>query len=111
LPDSRGLIAPRWSPDGRYVAALVETNHRLLLYDFQTEKWKFLAEGGLLGAPYWMADSSAIYFQDQLDNEQAIFRIPIASLQLIGFSAAVRFCAAARHIASSAASATMARFT
>jgi Tol biopolymer transport system component/DNA-binding winged helix-turn-helix (wHTH) protein len=82
LPESRGLIAPRWSPDGRYVAALDETNHRLLLYDFQTEKWKFLAEGGLLGAPYWMADSSAIYFQDQLDDEQAIFRIRIAGLQV-----------------------------
>ncbi|HEX4546386.1 MAG TPA: winged helix-turn-helix domain-containing protein [Candidatus Acidoferrum sp.] len=82
LPESRGLVAPRWSPDGRYVAALDETNHRLLLYDFQTEKWKFLAEGGLLGAPYWTADSSSIYFQDQLDNEQAIFRIRIAGPQV-----------------------------
>jgi len=78
LPDSRGLIEPRWSPDGRYIAALDEKNHRLLLYDFQSEKWDSLAEGGLLGAPYWTADSSAIYFQDQLDSEQAIFRVKIA---------------------------------
>jgi Tol biopolymer transport system component len=78
LPDSRGLIEPSWSPDGRYIAALDEKNHRLLLYDFQSEKWDSLAEGGLLGAPYWTADSSAIYFQDQLDSEQAIFRVKIA---------------------------------
>lgn len=79
LPDSRGLIAPRWSPNGRYVAALDETNHRLLLYDFQTEKWTAFAEGGFLGAPFWTPDSSAIYFQDQLDSEQAIFRVKLAS--------------------------------
>jgi len=53
LPESRGLVAPRWSPDGRYIAALDEPNHRLLLYDFLTEKWSDVAEGGLLGAPFW----------------------------------------------------------
>jgi Tol biopolymer transport system component len=82
LPDSRGLIAPRWSPNGRYVAALDETNHRLLLYDFQTEKWTEFAQGGFLGAPFWASDSSAIYFQDQLDSEQAIFRVKLANHQV-----------------------------
>jgi len=74
LPESRGLVAPRWSPDGRYIAALDETNHRLLLYDFLTEKWSDVAEGGLLGAPFWTSGSSALYFQDQLGSEQAIYR-------------------------------------
>ena len=82
LPDSRGLIAPRWSPNGRYVAALDETNHRLVLYDFQTEKWTEFAQGGFLGAPFWASDSSAIYFQDQLDTEQAIFRVKLANQQV-----------------------------
>ncbi|PYU74595.1 MAG: hypothetical protein DMG49_04310, partial [Acidobacteria bacterium] len=82
LPASRGLVAPRWSPNGRYVAALDETNHRLLLYDFQAEKWSDVAEGGLLGAPYWTSGSAAIYFQDQLDSEQAIYRVKIANRQV-----------------------------
>ena len=82
LPDSRGLIAPRWSPNGRYIAALDETNHRLLLYDFQTEKWTDLAEGGFLGAPFWVPDSSAVYFQDQLDSQQAIFRVKLANREV-----------------------------
>lgn len=82
LPDSRGLIQPRWSPSGRYIAALDETSHRLLLYDFQTEKWSEAAEGGLLGAPYWAQDSSALYFQDQLDSEQAIYRAKTSNHQV-----------------------------
>jgi Tol biopolymer transport system component/DNA-binding winged helix-turn-helix (wHTH) protein len=82
LPESRGLVAPRWSPDGRYIAALDETNHRLLLYDFLTEKWSAIAEGGLLSAPYWSPDSATIYFQDQLDSEQAINRVKIANHQV-----------------------------
>jgi Tol biopolymer transport system component len=82
LPDSRGLIEPRWSPNGRYIAALDENSRRLLLYDFQTEKWTDVAGGELLGAPYWAPDSSALYFQDQLDNEQAIFLAIIADHQV-----------------------------
>ena len=82
LPESRGLVAPRWSPDGRYIAALDETNHRLLLYDFLTEKWSDVAEGGLLGAPFWTCGSSALYFQDQLGSEQAIYRVNIANRQV-----------------------------
>ena len=77
LPESRGFAEPRWSPDGRYIAALDESNHHLLLYDFQTEKWSSLAEGGMIGIPYWSDDSSAIYFQDQLEKEQSVFRIDV----------------------------------
>ena len=77
LPDSRGLKEPRWSPDGRFIAALDESSHRLLLYDFQNEKWKSLGEGGLLGIPYWADDSSAVYFQDQLEKEQSVFRLAV----------------------------------
>jgi Tol biopolymer transport system component/DNA-binding winged helix-turn-helix (wHTH) protein len=75
LPESRGLAEPRWSPDGRYIAALSEDHRHLLLYDFQTEKWNSLAEGGLIGIPCWSDDSGAIYFQDQLEKEQSVFRV------------------------------------
>jgi len=77
LPESRGLKEPQWSPDGRYIAALSESNRELVLYDFQTEKWKILGEGGLLGIPCWAGDSSAVYFQDQLEREQAVFRVGV----------------------------------
>jgi len=71
-------LVSRWT----YIAALDETNHRLLLYDFLTEKWSDVAEGGLLGAPFWTSGSSALYFQDQLGSEQAIYRVNIANRQV-----------------------------
>ena len=33
LPDSKGLFAPRWSPDGRYIAAMQLNQSRLMLFD------------------------------------------------------------------------------
>jgi Tol biopolymer transport system component/DNA-binding winged helix-turn-helix (wHTH) protein len=83
LPESRGLIQPIWSGNGRYIAALDETSHRLMLYDFESEKWTQLAGGGFLGTTYWAADSSAIYFQDQLDDEQAIFSVKVGTHQQV----------------------------
>ena len=77
LPESRGLKEPQWSPDGRYIAALDDSNQHLLLYDFQKLQWTQVAEGKLLGMPYWPQTGEAIYFQDQLHEEEAIFKVSI----------------------------------
>ena len=34
IPGSEGLFSPRWSPDGRYIAALSPDNTTLKRYDF-----------------------------------------------------------------------------
>src|SRR5262249_5644140 len=40
LPGSAGLFSPRWSPDGRYIAAITsEVTFKLMLFDFSTQKW------------------------------------------------------------------------
>ena len=44
LPDSQGFYSPRWSPDGRYISAFSADSMRLLLFDFQTQKWTELGE-------------------------------------------------------------------
>lgn len=77
LPDSRGLVEPRWSPDGRYIAALDESNHHLVLYDFQTKTWSTLTEGGQIGIPYWSDNGESIYYQDQLEKEQSVYRVNV----------------------------------
>jgi Tol biopolymer transport system component/DNA-binding winged helix-turn-helix (wHTH) protein len=79
LPDAKGLTEPRWSPDGRYIAAIDEARRRLLLYDVQKADWSLLASGGLLESLHWAPDSSMIYFQDQIDAEESIFRGNVAS--------------------------------
>ncbi len=61
LPESRGLFSPRWSPDGRYIAALQIDSSGLMLFDFKTQKWTMLGKG-LLGYPNWSHDGRFVYF-------------------------------------------------
>jgi len=51
LPESQGLFAPRWSPDGRYIPAISADQTRLLIFDFQTRKWTEIARGGV----HWLS--------------------------------------------------------
>jgi serine/threonine protein kinase len=63
LPGSKGLFSPRWSPDGKYIAALNSDLTKLFLFDFQTQKWAELAKGSL-GWPWFSKDGQYLYFQD-----------------------------------------------
>jgi Tol biopolymer transport system component/DNA-binding winged helix-turn-helix (wHTH) protein len=88
LPDSTDYNEPRWSPDGRYIAALDSSNHKLVLFDTQKGKWTTIASGGFLESLYWSADSSSIYYQDQLDDQESVFRADAETQQVhlvVGF--------------------------
>jgi serine/threonine protein kinase/Tol biopolymer transport system component len=61
LPGSKGLFSPSWSPDGRYIPALSSDMKRLLLFDFQTQKWTELATGGF-GFSNWTKDGQYLQF-------------------------------------------------
>jgi WD40 repeat protein len=39
LPGSQGIFSPRWSPDGRFLVAVGSDSRKLVLFDFQTQKW------------------------------------------------------------------------
>jgi len=60
VPGSEGLFSPRWSPDGRYLAAQSADSTKLLLYDFRSRKWQDLAR---VNAGYfsWSHDGQYIY--------------------------------------------------
>src|SRR5580693_7826003 len=79
LPGSKGLMEPRWSPDSRYIAAIDAAKRRLLLYDVRKADWSLLASGGLLESLHWAHDSSMIYFQDQIEEQESIFRGSVAT--------------------------------
>jgi eukaryotic-like serine/threonine-protein kinase len=70
FPGSKGLFSPRWSPDGRYLAAIVaEGSHKLMLYDFQTQKWtEWLSNADNVNYPYWSSDSRYIYYDNFVDS-------------------------------------------
>jgi serine/threonine protein kinase/Tol biopolymer transport system component len=63
VPGSQGLYSPRWSSDGRYIAALSSDATRLMLFDFQTGKWTELATG-TLGWPAFSRDGQYLYVAD-----------------------------------------------
>lgn len=61
LPGSEGLFSPRWSPDGRYVAAMPLIQQKLMLFDFATQSWMELASH-CTDNPVWSRDSAYVYF-------------------------------------------------
>lgn len=79
LPDSDGLGPPAWSPDGRYVVAQSSGFDKLMLFDFQTGRWRPLAALGVyIDFPHWSPDSKYVFYQDtRVNDEQPIYRIAI----------------------------------
>jgi hypothetical protein len=63
----------------------------------QNSSWAQLASGGLLESLHWTHDGSAIYFQDQIDEQESIFRASVASRKaerVFGFGELLRGSAA-----------------
>jgi eukaryotic-like serine/threonine-protein kinase len=81
LPGSDGLYSPRWSPNGRYVAAIPLDSMKLMLFDFTTQKWTELAKI-FVAYPTWSRDGRYLYFDGILNNEEGYFRVQITDRKL-----------------------------
>jgi len=79
LPGSTGLFSPRWSPDGRYLAASsVEGSKKLMLYDFRAQKWsEWLTEANNVSYPSWSADSRYIYYDNLATDNPKCHRVKL----------------------------------
>ncbi len=83
LLGSSGLSAPRWSPDGRYVAATAIVNDKwqipaVRLYDFHTGKWTPF-ENDPIDNKWWSHDGRYFYFDTFFETAPAIFRESLSS--------------------------------
>jgi Tol biopolymer transport system component len=76
LPGSEGLIAPRWSPNGRYVTALTKDSLGLKLFDVKSQEWSPLVTAKV-NFMAWSKDSTYFYF-DTFGDEPAYYRVRIS---------------------------------
>ena len=74
IPDSEGLAEVRWSPDGRFLAAITEGSSMLKLYDLKKKRWTEIARGKLIMMPVWAVDSRHVYSQDILEPGEPVYR-------------------------------------
>lgn len=81
LPYSEQLFSPRWSPDGRYIAALTDDSLKLMLFDVAARRWQELASMPI-GYPSWSHDGQYIYFDTTLSEDAAFFRVRISDHKL-----------------------------
>jgi Tol biopolymer transport system component len=81
------LWTPRWSPDGRYIAALAlgdEARGQLaacpavLLYDLRTHRWTTLANISNIWNLAWSRDSRYLYFHT-VSPERGLYHVHIVS--------------------------------
>ena len=81
VPGSTGLFSPRWSPDGRYIAAITtDEGLKLMLFDFVTQKWTQVF-GSPIGYLLWSHDGKYIYFQD-MHNAERIVRLRLSDRKI-----------------------------
>ncbi len=76
IPSSEGLFSPRWSPDGRYIAAMSLDQRKLVLFDTSNNKWNKLVSRSAAD-PVWSHDGRWIYFHDFMEDGQPIYRVSI----------------------------------
>jgi Tol biopolymer transport system component len=76
VAQSEGMYSPRWSPDGRYIAALTLDQKHLMLYDTTTTTWKTLTATSA-AYPAWSTDSKALYFHAYLADKKPVYRVSV----------------------------------
>lgn len=81
LPGARQLLSPRWSPDGRYIAALTNDSLKLMLFDRVRQQWQELVNLPI-GYPSWSHDGQYLYFDTTLTDDAAFFRVRISDHKL-----------------------------
>ncbi len=81
VPGSNGYFSPRWSPDGRYLAALSLDSSRVALFDFATKRWEEVVSGAYFSWPNWSHDGAYIYYLQGPTNP-AVMRFRVSDRKI-----------------------------
>jgi eukaryotic-like serine/threonine-protein kinase len=78
IPGSQGLYSPRWSPDGRHLAALTDDARKIVIFDFKRQAWSdWVSEPGILSYPAWSRDGKYLYFETRATETPGYYRIQL----------------------------------
>jgi Tol biopolymer transport system component/DNA-binding winged helix-turn-helix (wHTH) protein len=95
MAGSAGLCCPRWSPDGRYLAAEKNSYDEIWLYDFSTQAWRVAVKGiGTLGYFAFTRDSKSLLFDTQEVQEPSFYRLRLTDFSyapVVSLKEATRF--------------------
>ncbi len=77
VPGSIGMFSPRWSPDGRYLAALTFASTCMRVFDIETQRWSGLPPKCATDFPAWSKDGQFIYYLHISGDDRGVFRIRV----------------------------------
>jgi WD40 repeat protein len=82
FPGSENLYSPRLSPDGKHLATLSSDNKKLLVFDFQTQKWTdWVSEpDAAISFPSWSRDGQYVYY-NSIAKDPGYRRIKVGQTQ------------------------------
>ncbi len=75
LRGSEGFRNTRWSPDGKYLAAVTEDDSQIAVFDLIAQHYAYIAKGKVFSAPIWSRDSQSLFFQDILEDGEPIHQV------------------------------------
>jgi eukaryotic-like serine/threonine-protein kinase len=76
LPGSVGMFSPRWSPDGKSIAADTFDSLSIHVFNIKTQQWSAVHHG-LLGWFAWSRDSQSLFLLKYTDD-RGVYQIPSA---------------------------------
>jgi len=77
LLGSHDLFSPRWSPDRKYIPAMLLDQKQLRLYEVVSKEWRVLLNRATAD-PVWSPDSRWIYADAFMDPGQPVYRFSVA---------------------------------
>jgi Tol biopolymer transport system component/DNA-binding winged helix-turn-helix (wHTH) protein len=78
IPESEGMTDPQFSSDGRYLVGFVEgENSTMMVFDFQTRRWKTVAHGNNFYHLRRTLDGKYFYFQEIPSPGEPLFRMHV----------------------------------
>ena len=75
LPGSVGMFSPRWSPDGKAIAADAFDVSSIHVFNIKTQQWSTIHQG-LLGWFLWSKDSQSMFLL-KYTEDPGVYQIPI----------------------------------